>query len=56
MTTPMANLELALTYLIRTKELAQLFGYSRELQDKIDLLRRATIKTKAEMASRKAGQ
>jgi hypothetical protein len=46
-----AELELALTYLLRAKEQAQLFGYSQKDVERLDLLKRAVAKTRSELAA-----
>jgi hypothetical protein len=48
-TTAITEMELALAHLMRAKELAQFFGHEQELIERIDLLRRATIKVRGQL-------
>jgi hypothetical protein len=45
-----SELELAATHLLRAKEKAQLLSYSQEQIDRLDLLKRAVIKVRKELA------
>jgi hypothetical protein len=47
--TTMAELELALTHLLRAAELARFFQHSPEVVQRIDVLKRATAKVRKEL-------
>ena len=53
MNTTRAELELALSHLLRAKELAMVFGHSPEDVQRIDLIRRATANLYAKLSPRK---
>jgi hypothetical protein len=52
MTTVDGELELAVTHLLWAKELAQLFSHPTEAVQRIDLIKRATAKVRAEIATK----
>jgi hypothetical protein len=47
------ELELAITHLLRARELAQFFGHPEEMVKRIDLVKRATAKVRAQLMAGK---
>ncbi len=52
MNTPAAELELAISHLVRAKELAPMFAYPPEIIDRIDLIKRATANVRQQALRR----
>jgi hypothetical protein len=47
------ELELAITHLLRAKEFAQFYGQPQEIVQRIDLVKRATAKVRAQLMAGK---
>ena len=52
MNTPAAELELAISHLLRAKELAPMFTYPQEIVERIDLIKRATANVRQQALRR----